>query len=141
MKNRTIKYRSLKERYQILRESDPADSKPDPKPEEGTEPSPENQKRLEDFKKALESAFEKFPENAKKIAEIITGLTVKELRKFIGIATNSGGGDPENKGPEKAKSVEDIISGMTDDEKNSSGINAETHKKLIGFLREKGVIA
>jgi hypothetical protein len=133
MKNKSKKYSSLKERFRILKENSEDEKRE------------EREAKFRAFSNAIEENCKLIdPNNSEEISKAILNMKISDLKRFLNIAnenSSGGGGDPENKGPEKAKSVEDIISGMTDDEKNSSGINAETHKKLIGFLREKGVIA
>jgi hypothetical protein len=148
MKNRTMKYRSLKERYQILLEAEAGPGpKPAPTPEPEAEPNPsaEKQKLLEHFKNGLKSAFDDFDsENSEKIANIITNLTVKELREFLGIvkeeSTDDDGGGGEKNNKEAVKKVEDVLEEMDDEEKAKRGLKDPEFKRLIDFLREKGII-
>ncbi len=145
MKNRTMKYRSLRERYQILLEAEATDPKPAPapEPEVDSETSAQKKKDLENFKNGLKSAFDDFDStNSENIANIITNLTVKELKEFLEIVeSNDGDGEGEKESiKEEVKKVEDILGGMNNEEKESSGLN-KNFNKLIDFLRKEGIIA
>jgi hypothetical protein len=149
MKNRTMKYSSLKERYQILLEGEATDPKPaptpTPEPEAEPNPSAEKQKLLEDFKNGLKSAFDDFDsKNSEKIANIIINLKVKELNEFLGIAkeeSKDGGGEGEEKSTEEeVKKVEDVLGEMDDDEKAKKGLKVPNFKRLIDFLRNEEII-